>query len=74
MAYKLLRHDLCDDEYMQLNFQIVNNDRESKMKFLKRHNYDVGKNILLNRLTIINNKIEKKWFNLSLETYKVICK
>ena len=31
-------------------------------------------NILLNRLHILNNKIEKSWLNLSLESYKVKCK
>ena len=35
---------------------------------------DVGKNILLNRMNILNNKIEKNWINMSLNTYKVKCK
>ena len=57
LAFKLLRQD---DEYMLLNFQISKNERETKMRFLKRQNFDVGKNILLNRLHILDNNIEKK--------------
>ena len=59
MLHKLLRNDLCDDELMNLNFQIADNGRSTRLKFIKRQNYDVGKNILLNRLHILNDKIEK---------------
>ena len=34
----------------------------------------VGMNILSNRLTIINNKINLDWLNLSVDSYKVKCK
>ena len=74
MLYKLLRNDLCDDELMYLNFQIADNDRSATMSFFKRQKYDVGKNILLNRLHILNNKIEKNWINLKLDSYKIKCK
>ena len=57
MAYKLLKNTLCEDELVQLNFQLVDNERLTKIKFIKRQNYDVGKNILLNRLHSLNNKI-----------------
>ena len=70
LAFKLLRQDLCDDEYMLPNFQISNNERETKWDFWK----DKTLNILSNRLHIPNNKIEKNLFNLSLETYKLKCK
>ena len=50
MALKLLRSDLCDEELMHLNFQIANNGRSTKLNVIKRQKYDVGKNILLNRL------------------------
>ena len=59
---------------MWLNFQIVDNGRLQTWSFLMRHTYDVGKNILINRMHILNGKIEKNWINLSLDTYKVKCK
>ena len=67
-------NDLCDDELMYLNFQNVDNDRSTKLNFFRRQNYDAGKNILLYRLPIINNKIDKSWLNLGLDSYKVKCK
>ena len=74
MLYKLLRNDLCDNELMHLNFQIADNERSTKMSFFKRQKYDVGKNVLLNRLHILNDKIEKNWINLKLDSYKIKCK
>ena len=74
MLYKLMRNELCDNEMMWLNFQIVDNARLQTWSFLMRHTYDVGKNILINRMHILNGKIEKNWINLSLDTYKVKCK
>ena len=74
ILYKLLRNDMCDDEMMHLNFQIADNERSTKMSFFKRQKYDVGKNILLNRLHILNDKIEKNWINLKLDSYKIKCK
>ena len=36
--------------------------------FTKNQRFDVGKNILLNRFCDLNNKIDKDWLNLSLNT------
>jgi hypothetical protein len=33
-----------------------------------------GSNILLNRLRILNRKMNLNWFNLSLDSYKIKCK
>ena len=74
MLYKLMRNELCDNELMWLNFQIVDNARSQTWSFTMRHNYDVGKNTLINRMYFLNGRIEKNWINLSLDTYKVKCK
>ena len=74
MLHKLLRNDLCDDEMMNLNFQLADNERATKLSFIRIQKYDVGKNILLNRLQVLNGKIEKNWINLSLDSYKMKCK
>ena len=73
ILYKLMRNELCDNELMWLNFQIVDNARSLTWSFITRQTYDVGKNILLNRMHILNNEIEKNWINMSLNTYKVKC-
>ena len=72
--YKLFKDQSPDNEFMHLNFQLNTNERSSKISFHKMQNYEVGKNILLNRLTEINNKIEKSWLELSFDSYKVKCK
>ena len=37
-------------------------------------NNKTGKNIKINGMTVINDKIEYDWFNLSTESYKIECK
>ena len=35
---------LCEDDFVQLNFQLTDNPRVNKTNFIKRQNYDIGKN------------------------------
>ena len=42
--------------------------------FLRRQNYNVGNNILLNRMCNLNNNILKSMTNQSYLTYKLKCK
>ena len=70
----MLRNDLCDDEMRNLNFQLADNERATKLNFIRIQKYDVGKNILLNRLHVLNGKIDKNWINLSIDSYKIKCK
>ena len=72
--YKLVNNVICEDEFVQLNFQMYDNERNQKVTFLKIQRYDVGKNILLNRFYDLNNLIDKQWLEMSLETYKIKCK
>ena len=74
MAFKLIKGELCEDEFVQLNFQLVDNARQTKQNFIKIQRFDVGKNILLNRLYVLNGKIDKSWMNLSLDSFKIKCK
>ena len=59
---------VTEDEFVQ------DNERVSKINFIKRQNYDAGKNILLNRMHLLNNKIDKNWLDLSLNSIKLKCK
>ena len=56
---------------MNLNFQQVDDARSSKLCFVKKQNYDVGKYILLNRLHRLNNQIEKQGMTLRLDLIKI---
>ena len=74
LIYKLFNEIMGKNEFVLLNFQLFDNVKSTKLVFIKRQNFDIGKNILLNRLHELNNKIEKQWLELSLETFKIKCK
>ena len=70
-----MRNNLCEDQFLKLNFQLLDNAIRTKLNFLKRQSFDVGKNIILNRVyDTINNKIVKNWLQLGLDSYKIKCK
>ena len=73
MAFKLMKGELCEGKFVQLNFQLVENAKQTKLNFIKIQRFDVGKNILLNRMYVLNGKIEKSWLNLSLDSFKIKC-
>ena len=46
----------------------------SKVDIVGNSNTKVGKNLLVNRLVLINDKIKFDWLNLSLDGFKLKCK
>ena len=74
VLFKLFNNQICENEFVEMNFQLYENDRLRKIVFTKNQRFEVGKNILLNRLCDLNNMIDKDWLNLSLNTFKVKCK
>ena len=72
--YKLFNNIICENEFLHLNFQLNDNERGQNLVFMKSQQFEVGKNILLNRFSELNNKIDKGWLNLSLATFKAKCK
>ena len=74
LLYKMFNSIICENEFIQMNFQLFDNARNPKIVFIRNQNYDVGKNTLLNRFCDLNNMIDKSWLELSLDTYKVKCK
>ena len=70
LMFKLFNHIICENEFIQLNFQLYDN-RCTKLSFIKNQRFDVGKNFLLNRFCDLNNLIEKRWLDLSLEKFKI---
>ena len=74
MMYKLFRQCTPDVEFINLNFQANLNQRIQHHNFIKIQNYNVGHNILLNRLCSLNNTIMQSWTNESYLSYKLKCK
>ena len=74
MMYKLLRQCIPDNEFMHMNFEANSNQRLQHHTFTKIQNYNVGKNILLNRMCCLNNTILKTMTDGSYISYKLKCK
>ena len=74
LMYNLIRKCSPDEEFMQLNFQANLNPRIKHQNFFQIQNYNVGHNILINRLASLNDKIEQSWLSLSYSTFKIKCK
>ena len=74
LMYKLFNHCQPETEFVQLNFQLNQNQRLNHANFFSRQRYESGNNILLNRLSHLNGKIEKSWLAQSIDTFTVKCK
>jgi hypothetical protein len=72
--YKLFKSHCPENDFVSLNFQLIDNPRSTKLVFANRLNYEAGKNILLNIMYKLENKIEKSWLNLEIDSYKIKCK
>ena len=58
-------------EWLHLNTQQNFNSRVTKFLISNSGKFKIGNNILTNRLTCLNNKIELDWLNLSLNSFKI---
>ena len=74
LLYKLYNTTHQSDDWLDLNFNQSFNNRCTKVRLFDTSIIRIVKNILLNRLTIINNQIEYDWLNKSLNSFKLICK
>ena len=59
------------NEFLDLFFNQNFNARAELVNFVDKSNYRVGKNIVTNRFTILNNKIPFTWLNLDLNPFKI---
>ena len=66
--------NLATDDWMDLNYQQNFNDRTNMFHIIDISRMRVGKNVLANRLTLLNDKILLEWLNLSYDQFKIKCK
>ena len=59
------------DDWMGLNLQQNFNGRLQYVKIMDNSRIRVGKNILMNRLSIISNEFSYSWLNLSKDSFKI---
>ena len=61
-------------DWIDLNNQHNFNGRNTKFLVSNNAKFKIGVNKLVNRLTILDNKIEMEWMNMGLDSFKVKCK
>jgi hypothetical protein len=61
-------------EWVKLNFQKTYNVRNKNVQVCDDSKYKVGNNNCVNRLTVLNRKIDPNWLNLPFATYNIKCK
>ena len=74
LLYKLFNTRIPKLDWLDLNFQMINTSRQMYFECQNKSNYKVGNNILCNRLSCLNKKINLDIFNLPIATFKVNCK
>ena len=60
--YRLYNSEVMSDDWINLNMQQNFNDRSDKVKIVDKSRIKVGKNLLVKRLTVINNESMSRTF------------
>ena len=58
-------------EWQQLFFNQNFNQRNNRANFRDLSKHKIGKNLITNRLIILNNKIPYDWFNVNILSFKL---
>jgi hypothetical protein len=69
--YKIYNNDYFDDDWQDMNAQHNFNARKEMFQINDFSGLKVGKNIVCNRLTVLNNQVQLHWLNLSLTSFKL---
>ena len=72
--HKIYNGNNENDDWQDMNVQQNFNARNENFHVIDCSNLRVGKNILCNRLTCLNNEIKLDWLNLSLTAFKLKAK
>ena len=72
--YKTYNGFIVKDDWTDMNFQQNFNSRLNNVQINDYPSLRIGKNILLNRLGVLNNEIPYDWLNFSLVSFKLKCK
>ena len=74
LLHKIVNNNDMSLEWQQLFFNQNFNQRNNRANFRDLSKYRIGKNLITNRLNILNNKIPYDWFNESIQSFKIKCK
>jgi hypothetical protein len=74
LLHKAYNDDNNSPEWLDLFSNQTFNDRNTKVNFIDLSVFKIGKNILSNRFSILNGKIEYEMLNKNYLSYKLSCK
>ena len=69
--YKIYNGTEMNNDWLDLNSQQNFNSRSNLFQINDYSKIRIGKNIIANRMTILNNLINLDWLNLSLIAFKL---
>ena len=69
--FKIYNGAMINDDWLDLNDQQNFNERFNSVQIFDTSRIRVGKNIIMNRMTCLNRRINYDWLNLSLIGYKL---
>ena len=72
--YRAYNDSKMGQTWIDLNFQQLFNNRTETVMIADKSRLKVGRNMLINRLNILNRKIKTDWLNLSNDSFKIKCK
>ena len=72
--FKIYNGGIMTEDWQDMNVQQNFNARNPKFHINDYSKLKVGKNILSNRLTCLNNEVKLDWLNLSLIAFKLKAK
>jgi hypothetical protein len=72
--YDLVKKEIPEDEWINLQFNIQNDRRNTKLSFHANNKLKCGLNCLSNRFKSITNEIDKQWIDVTRDAYKTKCK
>ena len=70
LLHKIHNNQNHSKDWLDLNFNQNFNARCSKANLVDTSSNKTGKNLISNRLTVINNEIDYNWLNLPYHTFK----
>ena len=69
--FKIYNGDDYNDDWLDMNRQQNFNARCEMFQISNCSNIKIGRNIMCNRLTVLNLQIKLDWLNLSLTAFKL---
>jgi hypothetical protein len=74
LLYRTFIHEIPVNHWLSLNFDQIITRRQTLFNVLKTNNFNVGMNVMNNKLRVLNGNIPLDWLNLSADSFKIMCK